>query len=252
MSLTIQYNREQLLDLLKCQDDPLYFINNFIKIQHPYKGVLPFDLFDHQADLINTYKTDNKIIVKWPRQHGETVATCAFILWYAIFNPHRTIIISSAANVMRARDNLDIIRGMNDRLPDYLRLGLEYNNKNMIQFDNMSSIIVTAFSEHACRGRNVDILYISDYAYAKTYTYAVACFRAMVPAIWTCGKIIISSTPNGFNHFYELFISCDFTNKTSSWRCHPDRDELFKDKMFGLIGEIAWQQEYEGEFIEQL
>lgn len=73
----------------------------------------------------------------------------------------------------------------------------------------------------------------------------------------TGGSIIISSTPNGdTDKFSTLWRGAELgTNEFSHgmtfvpWYAHPDRDEAFKERMIGLLGERKWKQEYECQFL---
>ncbi len=52
-----KYTRDQVLQLEKCMDEkngPLFFMESFMKIQHPTKGSLPFKPYDYQKRLIQS------------------------------------------------------------------------------------------------------------------------------------------------------------------------------------------------------
>ncbi len=55
----IRYTLEEVQHLEKCMDPvdgPLYFAKNFIKIQHPVKGSIPFEPYGYQERLIHAYQ----------------------------------------------------------------------------------------------------------------------------------------------------------------------------------------------------
>lgn len=66
-----EYNYEQLQELKKCAGDPIYFIKNYVKIVHPKKGVVPFDLFDYQEKMIKSFHEEQYTIVLSARQTGK-------------------------------------------------------------------------------------------------------------------------------------------------------------------------------------
>ena len=53
----IPYTQEQVYELLKCKDDPIYFIKTFCKIVSLDSEMLvPFELFGYQEKFINLIK----------------------------------------------------------------------------------------------------------------------------------------------------------------------------------------------------
>jgi hypothetical protein len=59
---------ELIAELLKCGEDPIYFIRSYAKIQHPTKGLLPFNLYPFQEDIIDAYTKHRKNIIVKARQ----------------------------------------------------------------------------------------------------------------------------------------------------------------------------------------
>lgn len=63
----------QIQEFQKCMVDPVYFTENYVKIQHPVKGAIPFKLYDYQKKLLNNYKNNRYNVVMAPRQTGKCV-----------------------------------------------------------------------------------------------------------------------------------------------------------------------------------
>ena len=66
-----KYTKEQVLQLEKCMDPktgPLFFMENFMKIQHPTKGEMPFQPYPYQKRLIEAYNSHRFSISMLPRQ----------------------------------------------------------------------------------------------------------------------------------------------------------------------------------------
>lgn len=74
-NVTIEYSQEQLEEYIKCSNDPIYFIQNYVKIVHVDKGVISFDMWDFQKEMIETFNDNRFTIVKCPRQVGKCVET---------------------------------------------------------------------------------------------------------------------------------------------------------------------------------
>jgi hypothetical protein len=68
------YTPEQLYDIDQCQDDPFYFIEKFMKVQHPTKGSLPLHLFPFQERLVDAFFRYNKVVALTARQMGKCVS----------------------------------------------------------------------------------------------------------------------------------------------------------------------------------
>lgn len=62
---------EQEQELYKCQDDPIYCIRTYFSVKHPTKGLVPFDLYPYQEEVIRRAQTNRYNIILFPRQSGK-------------------------------------------------------------------------------------------------------------------------------------------------------------------------------------
>jgi len=76
---TSDYTEEQAMELFRCTEDPLYFIRKYVKIQHPTRGALFFDLRDYQEALILEYHNNLRTISLISRQTGKCCHTSTTI-----------------------------------------------------------------------------------------------------------------------------------------------------------------------------
>ena len=67
----IEFTEEQISEYLKCSEDPVYFIENYVNIVHVDKGVIPFEMYDYQEEMVRTFNDNRFTIVKCPRQIGK-------------------------------------------------------------------------------------------------------------------------------------------------------------------------------------
>jgi hypothetical protein len=67
----IEFTQEQIEEFIKCQNDPVYFANNYIKIVSLDKGLTQFHPYDFQEKLINRFHEHRFNICKMPRQTGK-------------------------------------------------------------------------------------------------------------------------------------------------------------------------------------
>ena len=255
-----QYSADEITEMVKCSSDFMYFCAKYIKVVDADKSVLiPFNLYEYQQRMFKVYNESNRIIVLAPRQSGKSVFTIAYLLWYAIFNELKNIVLI-ANKEKTAKKTLKKLKEMYRNLPFYMKQGiLEWNQMN-ISFENGSNIYAEATSVSGNRGDTVSILYIDEAAiippnlWEEFYTSVYPTISAVKSA-----KIIISSTPKGYNFFYNLWNMS--VNKQSDykpfrvyWDEIPDRDEKFKEKTInefggGSRGLRKWKQEYECSFV---
>ena len=122
------------------------------------KSVIDTHEYENMYDLIDVsgsiYYTDDLI------SHNSTTISC-FVLHYAIFNKDKTIGIVSN-KLSSAKDILKRIKIMYEECPEYLKPGVVTYSKTEIEFENGSSIITSATSEDALRGRSINILVCLD------------------------------------------------------------------------------------------
>ena len=117
-----RYTLEEVKHLEKCMDPvdgPLYFAKNFIQIQHPTRGSIPFDMYEYQERLIHSYHDHKQSIAMLPRQMGKTTCAVAYLLWYTMFVPDCQVLIA-AHKYEGAKDIMDRYRFGYENLPDLL------------------------------------------------------------------------------------------------------------------------------------
>lgn len=159
-----QYTEPQLLELAACSDPTngyQYFCENFFYIQHPVKGKMLLSLFDFQKDLLKAYHGYRFNINMLPRQMGKSTCAAAYLLWYAMFHPDQTILIS-AHKFTGSQEIMQRIRYAYELCPDHIRAGVVNYNKGSIEFDNGSRIVSTTTTGNTGRGMSISLLYCLD------------------------------------------------------------------------------------------
>lgn len=68
-----EFKTDELQEFIKCAKDPIYFMENYVYIQHPTKGKIKFAAYDFQKDLVNTYNDFRNVIAMIPRQSGKAL-----------------------------------------------------------------------------------------------------------------------------------------------------------------------------------
>lgn len=254
-NVEIEFTAENVAQLKRCSRDPIYFIENFVKIKHPTKGQLPFKLRHYQKNMIMMFMENRYNIILSARQTGKSETVAAFLLWYAIFNFDKTILIVSN-NGANAKEILSKIKYAYEELPDFIRPGVDPStyNKHEIVFDNLSRIITKATTSDAARGLAISLLYCDEFAFVSE-NIQEEFWDAVLPTLSTGGACIISSTPNGdSNLFASLYRGAELKSNAFNplhvkWDEAPGRDEKFKAEQIALIGYRKWLQEYECSFL---
>ena len=81
----IQFTKKQIKEWVKCKQDPIYFATNYIKIISLDEGLVPFNMYDFQKDILTDFHNHRFNIAKLPRQTGKSTTVVAYLLYYAIF-----------------------------------------------------------------------------------------------------------------------------------------------------------------------
>jgi hypothetical protein len=258
-----EYTAEQVIELQRCMDDPVYFIRKYCVIQHAVKGAIPFALYPYQEKLIRTFDKQRQVIVLSARQTGKSWTSGAFLLWYAMFNFEQTIMVLSNKD-RNAMEMIHRIRFIYERLPMWLKPGLTEDgwNKHDVGFDNGSRIKSNPTSEDSARGFSASLLFLDEFAFVRD-SVQEEFWGAVSPTFSTGGRCIICSTPNGdVNTFAQLWRGAQIPSTYNTevggngfvpfqvrWDEPPGRDEKFKAEEIAKIGETRWLQEYECKFL---
>ena len=248
------YTKKEIEEYIRCRDDIVYFLENHAKIVHVDEGLIPFSLYPFQKDLINTITDNRNVIVKTGRQVGKSTTTLGWLLHYVLFNQSKTVGIL-ANKAATARELLSRIQIAYQHLPKFLQQGLKEWNKGSLELENGSKIIASSTSSSAIRGFSFSCILLDEFAHVQRHI-ADEFIRSVYPTI-SSGKetkVIIVSTPNGFNMFYKYWNDAengknDFTPFKVHWSNVPDRDQKWKKKIESTIGTDAFRQEYEAEFL---
>ena len=269
---TIQYQVykvtvDQTPDLL-CADDHIVFDSSFnevfvkdlksgdlIQTKNGLKKVLSVEdlnysdnMYDLEVNSPNHRYYTNDIL-----SHNTTVSA-AVLLWYVIFNDSYSVAIL-ANKLSTAREILTRLKRAFENLPKWLQQGVTIWNKTDIAFENGSSVIAASTSSSAIRSKSINMLYLDEFAFVPR-NIQEDFFTSVYPTIvsGTTTKIVISSTPNGFDLFYKLWTNSvenrnEYKNFSVDWWDVPGRDEAWKIKTISNTSEEQFRQEFLAEFL---
>lgn len=241
----------QLEEMRKCSEDFLYFAENYVKITHPKKGLIPFSLFDYQKRMVSDYIKHRFNIMSKFRQCGATTTTVLYSLWLCLFRPDQRIMIVSIGD----REAIEAGRYVKiaiEELPEWMRPQMGKNNDHEKEFVETNSVI-WFLSPKAARSKSLSLLIIDEAAFI---TKMDDLWKAMMPTLSTGGSCIVISTVNGLGNWYaEMFHKAKegkakFNVIEIDYWEHPEyRTDEWVRTMKAQIKEKDWLQEFMRSFL---
>jgi len=246
--IDLSYTEKEVLELAKCVENPTYFIDNYCYIVTLDHGIQPFKLYDCQKEKVETIHNNRKVIIMEGRQQGKTTVAAAYILWYTLFQESKTVAIL-ANKASTAREIMSRYQLMFEYLPLWMQQGVKTWNKGDVELENGSIVFTAATTAAGIRGKSVNLLYIDEAAIIPN-TIADQFFTAVYPVI-SAGqttKILITSTPLGYNHFWKFWNDAvnkvnDFIPMFIPYSRIPGRDEAWALEQRRQLGELKYNQE---------
>ena len=249
-----EFTEEQIIEFVKCKEDPVYFARNYIKIVSLDEGLTQFHPYDFQEKLIKNFHENRFNICKMPRQTGKSTTSVSYLLHYAVFNDSTNIGIL-ANKAATARDLLGRLQTAYENLPKWMQQGIISWNKGSLELENGSKILAASTSASAVRGMSFNILFLDEFAFVPNHI-AESFFASVYPTI-TSGKntkVIMVSTPHGMNHFYRYWHDAErgkneYIPTDVHWSEVPGRDDVWKEQTIANTSEQQFKVEFECEFL---
>ena len=250
----IEFTQEQILEFIKCREDPLYFAREYVKIVNVDEGLVPFEMWPFQEKLIKRFHEHRFNICMMPRQTGKSTTSVSYLLHYAVFNDNVNIgILANKAST--ARDLLGRLQTAYENLPRWMQQGILAWNKGSLELENGSSILAASTSASAVRGMTFNIIFLDEFAFVPNHI-AEDFFSSVYPTISSgkSTKIIIVSTPKGMNHFYRMWHDAEegkneYITTEVHWSEVPGRDEAWRAQTIANTSESQFKVEFECEFL---
>lgn len=254
VGIKVEWTPDMVQEFIKCQSDPVYFANKYIKIVHVDHGLIQLKLYKYQEEIIRTSADNRYVVVKLPRQAGKTTAIVAIMLWYVLFHSHFAVaIVANKAD--QAQEILSRIQLAYEWLPRWMQQGVVEWNKRNIVLENGSDIIAAATTGDNIRGQAKNLVYLDEFAFVEN-NLAEKFFASVYPTISSgkTTKVLITSTPNGLNHFYKIWVESeegrnDYRRIEINWWDTPGRDEDWKKETIRATSEEQFRVEFGCEFL---
>ena len=243
--------KEIVKEILKCGKDPVYFTNNFCRISHPLKGLVPFKTYPYQDDLLNDYNDFRFTVILKARQLGISTITAAYCVWLMLFHRDKNVLViatkfATAANLVKK------VKAIMKNLPPWLQVAtISIDNRTSFELSNGSQIKAASTSGDAGRSEALSLLVIDEAAHVDGLKEL---WTGLYPTLSTGGRCIALSTPNGVgNWFHKTYVDAD--NKENDfhpvclpWDVHPERNHEWFEKETKNMSRRQIAQELECNF----
>jgi hypothetical protein len=243
--------KEIVKEIIKCGKNPIYFINNFVKISHPVHGLISFKLYPFQEDCIKQFQDYRFNIVLKARQMGLSTATAGFILWMVLFHREKTV-LSVATQLNVAVGMVKKVKTMYNNLPDWMKIAkVKNDNKSTLELNNGSWVKAASTTGDSGRSEALSLLIVDE---AGIIQGMDEMWAGIYPTIATGGRCIAVSTPKGVGNWFHKTYTDAETGKNNfnpiklNWDAHPDRDQKWWDENTKNMGSKDIAQEYECSF----
>ena len=243
--------KEIVTEIVRSGKDPVYFINNYCRISHPMKGLITFNTYPYQDDLLRDFNDFRFNIILKARQLGISTISAAYCVWFMLFHKEKNIVVlatkfSTAANLVKK------VKSMMKNLPDWMKVAtVSVDNRTSFELSNGSTIKAASTSGDAGRSEALSLLVIDEAAHIDGLDEL---WTGLYPTLSTGGRCIALSTPNGVgNWFHKTYVSADEGNsefKTTNlpWDAHPERDRAWFEKETKNMSRRQIAQELECNF----
>jgi len=167
--MAINVKAHHAKEILRCGKDPIYFINKYVKIQHPTKGAIPFDTFDFQDDCVEEFIKHRFTIVLKARQLGLSTVTAAYALWMVLFRENANVLVI-ATKLSTAKNFIAKCKYMLKMLPPWLILcDISSETVQTIQTSRGSVLKAVPTSPDAGRSEALSLLIIDEAAFVRDF-----------------------------------------------------------------------------------
>ena len=248
MALT---KKEMMTEIVRAGKDPVYFSNQYAKISHPIRGLIPFDMYKFQEETVRSFKDNRFNVILKARQLGISTTVAAYVCWMLLFHRDKNVLVvatklSTAANLVKKA------KAIYKHLPPWLKIApIEIDNRNSFELANGSQVKASSTSGDAGRSEALSLLIVDEAAIVEGLEEMWA---GLYPTLSTGGMCIALSTPYGVgNWFHKTYIEAeekknDFHPIKLPWHVHPERDAEWYKKETRNMSKREIAQELECNF----
>jgi hypothetical protein len=183
-----------------------------------------------------------------------TVTASIFNAWYIVFNYDKTTLLL-ANKSESTKEIIDKAKVVLENLPFFMKPGIIKYDVMNVRADNGCRLVGQSTTAKSGIGFTIHNLYLDEFAHIHP-TIVDSFYENVYPTLSASkiSRINITSTPNGFNKFYEIFAAAEkgeneYKATRIDWWQHPDRDDAWYQRELGNLGsEDAFNRQYGNEF----
>lgn len=246
--------QDAVKEIILCGKDPVYFIDQYCKLSHPQRGIIPFKLWDFQKDLINDFIDYQHNIILKSRQLGVTWTAAAYATWLLLFHREKNIMVASIRFTVAA-GLVKKVKFIIKNLPPWFDqlVSIQFDNKTSFTLSNGSEIKAASKALDIGRSESLSLLILDEAAHIDNMDEI---WLAAAPTMAAGGRCIALSTPSGVGAwFYREYIRAEkseneFHPIKLTWQVHPERDEEWERKERRKLADPRkFDQEYNASFL---
>ena len=252
-NIVFEYTDAELKEIAKCANDIVYFAETYAVVMTD-NGIQQVKLREYQKDLLRDFQHNRFNIVLASRQMGKTVTASIFNAWYLTFNYDKTTLLL-ANKSESTKEIIDKAKVVIENLPFFMKPGIIKYDVMNVRADNGCRLVGQSTTAKSGIGFTIHNLYLDEFAHVHP-TIVNSFYENVYPTLSASkiSRINITSTPNGFNKFYEIYADAEKGNNEYKatridWWQHPDRDDAWYKRELGNLGsEDAFNRQYGNEF----
>ena len=253
-NIVFNYTAEELREIKKCATDIVYFANKYCTVMTD-EGLQTIELRPYQERMLKQFQEERFNICLASRQVGKTICSSIFIAWYSVFNFDKNSLILSNKGAT-TREIIDKGKTILEHLPFFLKPGVLKWDVFNSKFDNGCRIIGQTTTKKAAIGFTIHLLFMDEFAHIPA-NFVNTFYENVYPTVSASAnsKVIITSTPNGFNKFYDIYTAAEkglseYTPFRVDWWDVPGRDDAWMQQEVANLGsDEAFNRQYGNQFI---
>ena len=186
---------------------------------------------------------------------GKTVTASIFNAWYLTFQVDKnTLLLANKSDT--TKEIIDKAKTVIENLPFFMKPGIIKYDVMNVKADNGCRLVGQSTTAKAGIGFTIHTLFLDEFAHIHG-SIVDTFYENVYPTLSASkvSRIIITSTPNGFNKFYEIYSAAEkglnaYKATRIDWWQHPDRDDEWYERELGNLGsEEAFNRQYGNEFV---
>lgn len=245
-------------EIMKCADDPEYFIRNYCYINTKDAGMQLFNLRPRQVQELKNMQEHRFIKGDWYRQAGYSTTVLAYMLWDTIFvkTPHFNVYMGEKED--RCREEFQKVREMYLNLPYWLQPGVKEWTNMSIRMGNGSRIFTRIAKPTGIQGLCPNILFIDDFGYL-TDNCALALVHSVLPTLMsTANARLIFGASHKFGNQTPFNLTFWKNNEKNyfvsenTWDTDTQHDEEWARAERKKIGDFKFERWYCGKIVQDV